>query len=55
MTITGAWIPRTLASDTLDATPGNRPAGTHNEYADYDDGLYKCTDAGTPTWVKIGP
>ena len=55
ITVGGRLVLRTLGADPLDATPGNRPAGTVNEIAVYSGGIYLCTNASTPTWVLIGP
>jgi hypothetical protein len=55
ITCTGRLILRTLGSDPLDGTPANRPAGSVGEIGYYSSGVYLCTDAATPTWVKVGP
>lgn len=54
VTMTGRLVLRTLASDPLDATPGNRPAGSVAEIAYYTGKLYLCTNAATPTWELVG-
>jgi hypothetical protein len=55
ITMTGRAILRTLGSDPLDATPGNRPAGSVKEIAWYGDAVYVCKSAATPEWLKVGP
>jgi hypothetical protein len=55
VTCTGRLILRTLATDPLDGTAGNRPAGSAGEIGIYSGGVYLCTNAATPTWVKVGP
>jgi hypothetical protein len=51
VTCTSRLIPRLCASDPVDATPGNRPAGTLGEIARYGSYFYICTNASTPTWA----
>lgn len=55
ITATGRLVLRTLGADPLDGTPGNRPAGSVGEIAYYSGVVYLCTNASTPTWVKVGP
>lgn len=55
VTVGGRLILRTLGADPLDGTPGNRPAGSVGEIAYYSGVVYLCTNATTPTWVKVGP
>ncbi len=57
VTVTGRLILRTLASNPLDATPADRPAGSAGEIAIYSGGVYLCTDAteDAEVWVKVGP
>lgn len=55
ITCTGRLILRTVASDPLDGTAGNRPAGSVGEIAIYSSRIYLCTNAATPTWIVVGP
>lgn len=53
ITCTGRLILRTLATNPLDATPANRPAGSLAEIAYFTAKIYLCTDAAVPTWVAL--
>jgi len=54
VTATGRFTLPTLASNPLDVTPGNRPAGSAGSIGYYSTDLYICVDAATPTWELVG-
>lgn len=54
VTVAGQFTIPTLASNPLDDTPGNRPAGAAGSIGYYATDLYICVDAGTPTWELVG-
>lgn len=54
VTSIGRFTLPTLASNPLDGTPANRPAGSAGSIGYYSTDLYICVDAATPTWELVG-
>ena len=49
----GRMVVRTLATNPLDATPANRPAGTLKEIGYYSGKQYVCVNSSTPVWEML--